>query len=148
MAFRTTSHLFVALLIVGSAAACGSDEPEEPATRTVDGTLFVVPAGDDDIIDAVADMVEDGDHCRGLTAPYTSIDEGSQMTVTNQEGEILNVARLGRGEYRKSPMFGCEFPFTATVPVGERFYSFEIGKFGAVTFSPDELDDVVLSLGS
>lgn len=122
-----TSALFIAIVVL---AGCG------PQAFEIDGdvTLFSETEGS-------------ASNCYG-TGGYSDISEGLSVTVRDESGMILATSRLDAGRRTGNR---CTFAFMVSgVPQAE-FYSVEVGRRGALTYSHDEMTandwQVTASLG-
>lgn len=117
----------VALVCVG---ACGGE-----SKFTASGSLGIVA------LDAATD------DCSSGTGGYSDIREGAEVVITDASGKKLAVDSLLTGrEYQESGL--CVFDFSVKgVPSGKGPYSVEVASRGDVTFTEDEADGIVISLG-
>lgn len=105
--------------------------------------------------------LEDGGTCIADDG-YDDINEGAQVTVKNEAGEVLGVGALSSGVQTGSEGFSyqdflreytgaiCSFSFSFEVPGGASFYSLSVGNDnrGEITYTAEELaEGVFLTLG-
>lgn len=80
---------------------------------------------------------------------YSDIGPGTQVVVKDRSGKIMATGSLGPGKARGGSI--CQFKFAMEVPSSD-FYSFEVGRRGSITYTPEELEaagwHVGFSLGS
>lgn len=73
-----------------------------------------------------------GDNCEG-SGPYSDLGPGTPVTLKDETGKILGSAFLGTGS---GLAIQCTWTFTfEKVPTSAKFYSFEVGGRGAITYS-------------
>lgn len=77
-----------------------------------------------------------GSSCEG-DGGYSDIGPGTPVTVKNEKGEILDSSVLGTGTGTRSR---CTFEFTLKVPDTAKFYTFEVGRRGELSYSRAELE--------
>lgn len=98
--------------------------------------------------------LQDGGIC-SASSGYDDISSGSQVTITNESGEVIALGSLQDGvqsgsagwNYHEWISFGkdvamCSFAFEIPeVPGGEKFYNVSIGNSnrGEITYSEDDL---------
>lgn len=119
----------VALLIVGCATPAAS-----PVLRTITGTFVL--AADKPIIREAGD-------CQG-TGGYDDIGAGVQVTVRDEGDKIIGTGRLAAvpptsntpAEVHRT----CRYSFTVAGLPDTTFYSVEVSRRGAVTYSRAELE--------
>jgi hypothetical protein len=82
--------------------------------------------------------------CQG-TGGYSDIGPGTGATLKDGEGKILATATLGSGS---GTLITCTFTFTFTNVPEVPFYSFEVGRRGALTYSLDDMKNRGWALGA
>lgn len=82
--------------------------------------------------------------CQG-TGGYSDIGPGTSVTLKDGEGKILATATLGSGS---GTLITCTFTFTFTNVPEVPFYSFEVGRRGALTYSLDDMKSKGWALGA
>jgi hypothetical protein len=126
-------HAALALLLI-ALTACG---PAAPTTHQLTGKLLLY--GDSRTLD-----------CQG-TGGYDDIKPGTQVTVKDEAGVIVGSDTLGAPTSPKDTRYPCEFPFTVSSVGPAKFYSVEVSKRGALTYSSAEMESrgwkVELTLG-
>ena len=129
----TLALLTGGLLLTGCA---GAGESEATETAEIRGTL-TVPT----VHEVVGNnTVIIGDTCEAADG-YGDVHKGGQVAVLDPEGTIVAIGELGEG---KPTTVGndCTFPFSVPdVPVGEKFYSIDVGNEfrGIHTITEDQL---------
>lgn len=78
-----------------------------------------------------------GDPCSGAGG-YSDIDEGAQVTVTNEKGDTIATGYLGQGETISSKV--CAFKFTVENAPDAKFYAVEVSRRGELRFSKAEME--------
>jgi hypothetical protein len=103
--------------------------------------------------DATSPMSKSGIPCAG-SGGYDDIDEGAQVTVTDQAGTVLAVSRLISGVTVKDPEYEhlttCMFSWSVLgVPAGRGPYGIEVAHRGVLHYDEARLraEDVTLTLG-
>jgi hypothetical protein len=126
--------LMPALLLIG-VAACG---PGAVTSHALTGTL-TLKAGDSRT-----------PTCEG-TGGYSDIHPGTQLTVKDEAGVIVGSGTLGAATSPADTRYPCEYPFTISEVGAAKFYSVEVSKRGALTYSAADMDKmgwkVSLTLG-
>lgn len=132
-------------LAIAGLAACGSSgggapaaallppvhtTPPAPAAPTITGTIELNSS----------DVEAPGDgSCDSGTGGYEDIDDGAQVTLTNEMGTILGTTQLGAGTAGDAPSV-CDFSFTfGQVAAKAKFYSVQVSHRGQITDSAAEL---------
>ena len=119
------------LLLTGCS---GASEPEATETTEVRGTL-TVPT----VHEVVGNTTIVEPTCEAAPG-YGDVRKGGQVAVLDPEGTIVAIGELGEG---KSGIGNdCTFPFSVPdVPVGEKFYSIDVGNEfrGIHTITEDQL---------
>jgi len=141
------------LVILGGAAAVwlllrdDGTSPSSPAasTVTVSGSLTL------DLGSGNFTWVGDGDtSCSGRRG-YEDVRSGAQITITNPDGKVLALGRLGYGRARGTEdgyADDCYFTFEVKdVPAGHGIYGVEISHRGRIQVKEAELQQVAMSLG-
>lgn len=125
-----TGCLATALLAgCGGAAATPSPSPS-PETHTISGELVLTSAS----------ILPLSTGCKGIGG-YSDMDRGAPVTVKDEAGTIVATGTLGHGLPDNSNALSkvCRFPFFVTgVPVAA-FYSVEVSRRGALTYSLAEM---------
>lgn len=92
------------------------------------------------------DEPEDGDECRREQKDYRDVRSGSELTVTDGDGEALASAELEAGTLSTSyedevgTAMDCRLPFTVEdVPTADS-YTIELRERGELTFAFDDLE--------
>jgi hypothetical protein len=115
--------------------ACG---PTTVASHALQGTL-TLNAGDSRTAT-----------CEG-TGGYSDIHPGTQVTVKDEAGVIVGSGTLGAASSPADTRYPCEYPFSISEVGPAKFYSVEVGKRGALTYSAADMDKmgwkVSLTLG-
>jgi hypothetical protein len=75
-------------------------------------------------------------NCQGANG-YSDLQEGTQVTVTDQSGAVVALGTLDVGQAQSDSV--CVFPFTLNVPAGKGFYGIEVSHRGVVHLSEAEL---------
>lgn len=125
--------------IVGAAwAITASNEPDKPATFTLEGTFTLTD-----------DVSSDGDGgCAGrYDSGYDDIREGTNVTVYGAGGDVVATGALGKS---KKVSYSCVFEIAVDdVPKGEKFYKVEVSHRGTLQLSAEEAEngELAASLG-
>lgn len=86
------------------------------------------------------------DDCSSGTGGYNDIREGASVVVYDANDKKLAVGALEAGRDLDSGL--CVFDFKVPdVPSGDGPYGVEVGNRGQVSFTEDESDSIVISLG-
>ena len=124
----------VAMVVIGLGAACDS------GGATLTGTFV--------LFDTSGSIGGGESRCFG-TGGYSDIDEGAEVAVHDEEGDLIGSSQLDSGEPIEE--LACEFRFVIEDLPDAKFYSIEVSQRGDVTFSKSELEEqdwkVELSLG-
>lgn len=141
---RLLSLVALGLLVIG----CGGTASPAPAERTITGEVRL---NNGDTV-----LRSDGD-CQG-TGGFDDINVATQAVVKNDAGTIVGTTRLEAAPIvdttdrreRYLSKRRCDYTFTVVVP-DSPFYSIEVGRRGALTYSRPELEDagwaVEMSIG-
>jgi len=122
----TGGVLFVAVLM----SACAA-QSSGPPTHTIEGHLELK---DDGLFGA--GIAASGGTCHGV-GRYFNVTPGLPITIKDESGTIVGTASLNGGIGTAN---SCSFPFLAK-DVGEaKFYTFESGDYGEVTFSRADIE--------
>lgn len=161
------SSYFVVPVMVLTLSGCAASDIQVIGSITVPPMYAVNQDGDlassdysGTDYDAMA--LSDGGPCLADDG-YDDISENSQVTVTDQSGEVVGVGRLGPGVQTGSTGYSygdflnndspppiCAFTFEFTVPGGSEFYNLSVGNNnrGEITYTAEELaSGVFLTLG-
>ena len=135
---------FLAVVVaVATLAACSGDGASEErqsqagttttveVRKTISGVYTIY--GSSDVIEIL-----DSGPCRG-TGGYGDIDEGTEVTVTDEAGTVIGNGRLGEGRYLED---ACAFRFTIPRVPMAKFYKIQISKEqrGELSYSYEELE--------
>ena len=129
------------LIAIGAAALFATACAGAPKGQTISGTFQLVDK----------DISRLGQECRG-TGGYSDIQSGLDVIIKSGSGNIIAKGNLGsdnyKGEYSRVT---CNFPFSIGRIPKSKFYTIEVGRRGALTYSYDELEErdwkVELNLG-
>jgi hypothetical protein len=145
VAMRRTLLVLVVVLVVG----CGSDDggsksaatTTDPQLHAITGSFVLIGTNGEDFDSAS----EAG--CWG-TDGYQDIEDGAQVTVTNEAGTVIGNSALKDSEVISE---GCRFYFQVLNVPRAKFYGIEVVRRGKVNFSHEELEakswNVELTLG-
>ena len=129
---RSRTPFVVGLLLVGAIAvgafALASGTIQTPLnTHEVSGTFA--------LSDSSGGLDTSGVGCKG-DGGYGDIGPGTNITVKDEKGTLLDTASLGQGTGSTT---SCTFTFALTVPDSAKFYTFETGSRGEISFSHDDM---------
>lgn len=117
------------------AGADSSSSTEEAETFTASGHMTLIDSGVETF----------QDECFG-SGGYDDMAAGTQVVIRDADGKTVAVGELGPGTPESSVT--CVFTFNVRdVPAGSNIYSVEISHRGEISFSPDEAENLELSLG-
>lgn len=138
VALQNVTRRQCGLLAVFLLTACGSAAPPTPVTHDLSGTL-TLRNGDR--------VYQSATGCQG-TGGYADIDQTLQVVVKSDAGAIIGTSALTS---RRPPQTSdvnvtatnnrsCFFDFTVKALPVAAFYSVEVGRRGAVTYSKADLE--------
>lgn len=132
----------------------GSSRTPSPTTHSIAGSVTVSIEGSAQIIDTLQQVegFRIGDPCTGRAAGrgFDDIDEGAQVLISNEEGQVIAKGYLGPGHFGHR---ACRFSFTVADVPSSRFYKVKVAdRGGDVTLSRKEMEaegwEVHLTLGT
>ena len=132
--------ILLALVVIGIVAAVALGAVSLPGSQhTVQGDFLLT-----DTSTTGGGIDDSGVSCQG-DGGYSDIGPGTNVTVKNEKGELLATTTLGTGSGGSTY---CEFKFMLTVPDNAKFYTFEVGRRGELSYSHDEMDSSGWSVGA
>jgi hypothetical protein len=119
--------------------ACGGNGDEgaeaSPSPSHDLGGVFTISGDSDSVLQRES-------QCTG-TGGYDDIRNGTQVRVSDEDGELLAVGSLGEGlvSQDSTPIFTkCHFPISVSDVPEARFYSIEVSHRGEISYSKAELE--------
>lgn len=117
-------------LIAVLVAACGGPAATPVPTAAPTATLYTLTGS---MKLATASIEGSNLDCHG-TGGFDDMTGGVEVVVRDQANTILATGRLGPGK-KNTPGTSCTFPFTVSGIPEAPFYSVEVGRRGALTYS-------------
>lgn len=136
--FTALTALLAAITLTGCAQADPTPSPVDPPA--VDGAYEITGK----IRLAAGDYVAQGGTCWGIDSkgPVTA---GTEVIVTNSTGARLSTAALAAGRVEAGV---CELAFTLAVPPGQGPYGIDVPTLGELTYSEQDLAELIdLTIG-